>query len=220
MRDLREGLATVTASPVLWVSIAFFALTNVTLVGPYSIAIPVLVKDNLQADVSTLGLLYAIFPIGYVLAGVWLGRKSRIHERGPLIYSGAALAGIMLAAIGLPYPLIFLCAAAFINGAALEAASLAWTNAMQELVPRDRLGARIESGCAGLVRAHAYRLRDHRLGDRDVRCADGAYRRWWNNGAGGPDGAWPAGDKGVGLTEPRPLGSVQVITPISRPTPT
>jgi DHA3 family tetracycline resistance protein-like MFS transporter len=138
--DLKEGLGIVFGSPWLWISIAVFALANVTLGGPYSVTLPFLVKDHLRADVGTLGLLHAVFAAGYVLGGLWLGRKMRIRRRGPIVYGGLAVAGIALFAFGLPVPIAFLLLAALINGAALEVGSLAWINSLQELVPQDKLG--------------------------------------------------------------------------------
>ena len=138
--DLREGLATVTGSPVLWISIVVFALTNITLAGPYSVAMPFLVKDTLHKDVDTLGWLYAMFPIGYVLGVLWMGRLRRIRRRGLVMNLSLALAAFMLASFGLGLPLAVLMAAAVINGAALEAGNLAWVNLLQEQVPAEKLG--------------------------------------------------------------------------------
>ena len=138
--DLRAGIATVLQTPWLWITILLFCLINVTLAGPYSVALPFLVKDTWQADVATLGLLYTIFPIGYVLGGVWLGSQRVIRQRGFLIYGGAAVAGLMLGLFGFPLPLFLLCIAALLNGAALEMGNLAWINALQEFVPQEKLG--------------------------------------------------------------------------------
>jgi hypothetical protein len=84
--------------------------------------------------------LYAMFAVGYVLGGVWLGRKSAIRRRGWLIYGSLVVAGVMIGLFGLPVGIPVLIIAALINGAALEIGFLAWTNALQELVPRDKLG--------------------------------------------------------------------------------
>jgi len=62
LRDIREGIETVLQSPMLWITIAISALTNITLAGPYSVAMPLLVANHLAGDVGTLGLLYAVFP--------------------------------------------------------------------------------------------------------------------------------------------------------------
>ncbi len=138
--DLREGIATIFATPWLWVTILVFALSNVTLAGPYSVALPFLVGAREGADVGTLALLYAMFPLGYIIGGIWMGRRKQIHRRGPLVYGGLVVAGLALGVLGLPAPLAVLSAAALINGVALELCNLAWTSALQQLTPREQLG--------------------------------------------------------------------------------
>jgi DHA3 family tetracycline resistance protein-like MFS transporter len=140
LRDVREGIETVLQSPVLWITIAVSALTNITLAGPYSVAMPLLVQNHLAGDVGTLGLLYAVFPIGYILGGVWIGRFSTIRQRGRIVYLGLILAGLMLALFGWPVPLLVLVVAALVNGAALEIQGQVWMNILQDVVPRERLG--------------------------------------------------------------------------------
>lgn len=140
LREMREGISTVFAAPWLWVSIGVFALTNITLAGPYSVAMPFLVNNNLKGNVQTLGLLYAVFPIGYLFGGFFLGRYTRIRRRGILMYSTLIVAGLTLGVFGLLPPLWVLIVAALINGAALEMGHLVWTNALQEFVPNEKLG--------------------------------------------------------------------------------
>ncbi len=142
LADLRAGVGTVRRSPWLWMTILLFALTNVTLAGPYSVAMPFLVTEHLHGDVNMLGTLYALFPIGYVLGSIILGRQARLRRRGLLIYGGTALAGLMLGSLGLPLPFVLIGLAALINGAALEMGSQAWTNSLQDpvFVPRALLG--------------------------------------------------------------------------------
>lgn len=138
--DARAGIQSVLGSPWLWITIVAAAVTNVTLAGPYNVAIPFLVRDHHRADVRTLGLLYATFPIGYLLAGLWLGRASRIRYRGPLWYGAMAVAGLGMLALGLPIGIAGILVAALVNGAALELSSQVWTNTLQELVPNELLG--------------------------------------------------------------------------------
>ena len=97
-------------------------------------------NDHLGADVRTLGFLYACFAAGYVLSGVWLGGKAQLRGRGRLVYGGIAVAGLALFVFGLPVGMVALALAALINGAALEISGLAWTNALQSLVPAEKLG--------------------------------------------------------------------------------
>ncbi|MEZ4682362.1 MAG: MFS transporter [Caldilineaceae bacterium] len=140
LADARTGIAVVLGRPWLWTTILLFAVSNVTLSGPYSVALPFLIKEERQATVGTLGLLYASFPLGYLIGGVWLGRKRQIRRRGWLTYGGLVVAGLMLALFGLRLPLVVLALAALVNGVAMEMGDLAWTHLLQERVPREFLG--------------------------------------------------------------------------------
>jgi MFS family permease len=139
-KDLRAGITNVTTTPWLWISIIIFSLTNVTLVGPYIVAMPFLVKDFMKADINSLGLILSTFPVGYVIGAVWLGNYKRLPRRGILMNLTLALAGAMLALYGLHLPLWMLIVAALINGIALEFSSLAWINLLQEKIPNEKLG--------------------------------------------------------------------------------
>lgn len=140
LADVREGFKTIMASPILWISILVFAFTNITLAGPFSVGMPFLVQDHLGGDERLLGLLYAIFPIGYAISSLILGSVTRLRYRGILFYVCSAIAGIGLGVFGLHLPLWALIVAALINGAALEICGLIWTNILQELVPQEKLG--------------------------------------------------------------------------------
>jgi MFS family permease len=138
--DIREGFQTTLASPVLWISIVAFAFINITLSGPFSVGMPFLVRDHLGGDERLLGLLYAIFPIGYAISGLVFGSVTRLHYRGIGLYAGGVIAGLGLGVFGFHLPLWALILAALANGAALEFVGLIWTNILQELVPEEKLG--------------------------------------------------------------------------------
>lgn len=138
--DVRAGIATLRGLPILWISIPLIALTNVLLAGPYSVAMPFLVSDVMGADAQRLGLLYAVFPIGYILGGVWYGRKTRLRRRGRNAYLCLVVAGLGLGVFGLDLPLPALVVAALVNGAALEVLGIIWTNVFQEVVPNEQMG--------------------------------------------------------------------------------
>lgn len=139
-QDLRAGLVAITSRRWLWITILVVAFTNITLTGPYSIAMPFLVSDFMKADVSTLGIIYAVFPLGYVIGSLWLGRYPKIRRRGLVSFLGIALAALMLALFGLHLPLWILLGAALINGIALQADQLAWIGLLQEKIPNEELG--------------------------------------------------------------------------------
>lgn len=138
--DLREGIGTVIASPWLWMSITLFALTNVTASAPWNVALPLLVKGNLHADVGLLGVLNSTASLGMAIGAVWLGRLQSIRRRGVILYGGSIIWGLTTLAFGLPIPILVLGLAALIRGLVLSTSNLVWTNMLQELVPRHVLG--------------------------------------------------------------------------------
>ncbi len=138
--DVREGLATVWRSPWLWITIAVFSLVNVTQSGPQAVALPFLVRETYGAGVNALGLIYGCTSLGAVLTAVWLGRSVKLRNRGPWAYSAALAGGLMTMTLGLPIGLWGVALASFAGGAAITLFGLIWTNTLQELVPRERLG--------------------------------------------------------------------------------
>jgi MFS family permease len=65
LADLREGIGTVLGTPWLWITILVSALSNVTLAGPYSVALPFLIDNTWHGDIarwacSTLSSLSAV----------------------------------------------------------------------------------------------------------------------------------------------------------------
>jgi DHA3 family tetracycline resistance protein-like MFS transporter len=140
IEDLRTGWQVVAAQPILWISILYYGLTNILLVGPFSIGLPFLVKDVLGGDERMLGLILASFPLGYAVSSALIGNLSRFRHRGLAIYFAGAIGGLGLGLFGLPLPLWALLIAGFVNGAALEMGGMAWTNTLQNIVPLDKLG--------------------------------------------------------------------------------
>ncbi len=138
--ETKEGVELVLATPILWRSFLIFALANMALSGTFSVALPFWVVNHLGGDVRMLGFFSAIFPMGYIIAGMCLGRLSRIRRRGWLIFGGVGSGGLMLAVFGLPVSLPLLLIAALLNGAALEIAGLSWNNLLQEIVPSEKMG--------------------------------------------------------------------------------
>ena len=140
LRDLREGLDAVLASPWLWITIALAALGNVTAGGPLAVALPFLVKNTLHADVGALGLLGTMNSIGAVLGSLWLGRVAQIRRRGPIAYGGLLLGGIAVLVYGLPIGLFGVALMALTFGFSMAAFGLVWMNTLQEMVPRELMG--------------------------------------------------------------------------------
>ena len=140
LKELREGFATVFASPWLWITIAVASLGNVTLSGPISVALPFLIKNDLHRDVGTLGVVYSMLGLGCVATTIWLGRSAKLRRRGLTFYVAYLIAAIMAVALGCRIPIAGVGIAMFIIGAALTSSTLIWMNILQEFVSREVLG--------------------------------------------------------------------------------
>ncbi|MDP9312491.1 MAG: MFS transporter [Chloroflexota bacterium] len=140
LAEVRAGISTVLGSPWLWVTIAIFSLVNVTQSGPLAIALPLLIKETLRADVDALGLFSSMSALGSVLMALWLGRAAKLRHRGLLAYGATIIGGLMTSVIGLPVGLPGIVAAAFVIGATITLFTLIWVNTLQEFVPRELLG--------------------------------------------------------------------------------
>jgi MFS family permease len=138
--DMRQGMATVLASPWLWVSILVFAFGNVTDSGPRNIALPFLIHDHLGLDVQALGLVTSALAAGSVVGAVGMGRLHRIRRRGITTYGGIAFGGLMVASFGLARSLPVLGILSFAYGVAFSIAGLIWTQSLQEMVPPEKMG--------------------------------------------------------------------------------
>lgn len=137
---LREGVRAVFSARWLWMTILLAGFMNLTAAGPYSVSLPFLVQTNLNNDVQALGWIFSAGAVGSVVVALWLGRKTRLRQRGRSAYLGLVLWGVALAVFGLPVGLATILIASFLVGAGLNVFNLIWTNTLQEMVPHHLLG--------------------------------------------------------------------------------
>ena len=140
LADLREGFNLVFSSSWLWITIVVFGFINVTANGPFAIAMPLLVKQNLNADVGALGFIQTLFSVGSIAGAVWVGRFVRLRRRGVIAYIATLVTGVAALVIGFPITIIGVGIASFIRGVGFAVFGLIWTNTVQELVPPEKLG--------------------------------------------------------------------------------
>lgn len=139
LRDLREGIGAVLASPWLWISISLFGFMNIPSAAR-GVAFPFLVSESLGGDVAALGAIYSMGAIGSLLGAVWLGRFAKLRRRGLIAYLTTAVGGLMVLSMGFIPWVIGVALAALIFGLNLTIGNLIWTNTLQELVPSRLLG--------------------------------------------------------------------------------
>jgi DHA3 family tetracycline resistance protein-like MFS transporter len=140
LRDMREGIETVLKLPWVCITISIAALSNITVGGPVSVALPFLIKNELHADAGAFGLVWSMLAMGSLLGTIWIGRRATIRHRGPLAYGAWIIIGVAILSFGLGGSIIVVCISAAILGAAVSIFSLIWIRTLQELVPRNVLG--------------------------------------------------------------------------------
>lgn len=138
--DLREGVHAVVTVPWLWITIVIFGFLNIMEASPRAVAMPFLIKNDLGADVSLLGIFGSALSVGFVLSALWLGQYKRLRYRGLVGYGAVMFQGFLLLLFGFKAPIPVLIGAMFLYGFCFNIFGLIWTNTIQEMVPHDKLG--------------------------------------------------------------------------------
>jgi len=138
--DLREGFKFVITVPWIWITILVFGFVNITESGPRAVALPFLIKQDLDADVGLLGILGSAASLGFVIGMIWLGQYVRLRRRGWLGYLSVVISGATLLPFAFKLPIPFLVVSTFISGISMSVFSLVWTHTLQEMVPAKLLG--------------------------------------------------------------------------------
>jgi Transmembrane secretion effector len=139
LTELSEGVSAVLETPWLCTSIVLFAITNATLAGPLSVALPLLI-GAVGPDVSALGVLYAAMATGSIAAGLAVSRFRRFRFRGPTIYLALLANGALILVMGLHVSFTVLAIAMFVVGGMYSLSNLVWYNTLYEFVPAEKLG--------------------------------------------------------------------------------
>jgi DHA3 family tetracycline resistance protein-like MFS transporter len=141
--DIREGISYIGTSSWLWVTIAIASLGN-ALRAPYSVTLPLHVRDFYHAGVGLYGAIISASAVGAILATLIVGQLRRIHHRGVVAYSALVVSSLAMMAFALPVPhdlvpVVTLTAFA-LDGAGIGCFEVIWVTVLQEMVPSEKLG--------------------------------------------------------------------------------
>jgi len=160
LSDIREGLAYVTGSTWLWLTIALASLGNVAY-APLQVSLPRLVHDTFHQGVWLLGAILTALSVGSILSTLVVGQFKRIRHRGLVAYISLIISGLAVALFGVPLSRFGVGAvhvgglggagglsaeatlalvSSVVMGAGLGVFEIIWATTMQELVPPDKLG--------------------------------------------------------------------------------
>ncbi len=138
-RELREGFAFVRGRTWLW---ATLLVSAIVMVGPAAryVLLPALVKNDLHASATALGLVYAASAVGSVIAAFAYGQIGLVRPFVLVMYAGWALALLVVAGYGVAGTVGQLLALGFIGGLGIAFGQATWGTMLHRLVPREVLG--------------------------------------------------------------------------------
>jgi MFS family permease len=139
LKQVREGISFTFSLPWLWITIAIFAVVNLTFSGPLTVALPLLVRDVLHGDARLFGVIGTAVGAGEI-CGTLLSGQFPVRRTGIVMYAWAILSGVALAAIGLVATLPDIYVFAFAQGLSLVGFQILWDTSLQRHVPREILG--------------------------------------------------------------------------------
>lgn len=141
LRELREGWQEFTSRTWVWVVVAQFMVVNAVVAGGVHVLGPAVADETFGR--TGWGIVLAAQMAGAV-AGGFVAARSRARHALRIGVAAAALEALPLAVLAETPGVLFLTAAMFVNGVAMEQFGVAWEVSLQENVPEDRL-ARVYS---------------------------------------------------------------------------
>jgi MFS family permease len=157
-REIRDGLAFIAATPVLWLS---FAIDIAAMVLALPRALFPEVADERYGP-GSIGALYAAIAIGSALAGLTSGWISRVRRQGVALVAAVVLWGLAVAAAGLA-PALWLALLLLAVGGAADLVSAVYRQTILQTYAPDELQGRMQ-GVFFAVVAGGPRLGDLRAG--------------------------------------------------------
>jgi len=140
MEDLREVYRFARARVWLWGTLLSSSIACLLFLGPSEVLLPYLVKHDMHASASTLGIVFAFGGLGAVSAAVFVGRHGLPKRYVTFIYVVWTASTLALACYGLAHFTWQLMAACFAFNALETAGLIGWATMRQRLVPRHLLG--------------------------------------------------------------------------------
>ena len=138
--DLREGWRFVRERRWLWVTFASAAIAYLLFMGPVEVLVPYVVKHDLGATASDLGLIFGAGGLASILTAMVMGQLGLPRRSMTFIYVAWTVATIAVAGYGLGTAVWHLMLASAVFNALETAGTIVWITAKQQHVPAGMLG--------------------------------------------------------------------------------
>jgi DHA3 family tetracycline resistance protein-like MFS transporter len=138
--DLREGWRFVRERRWLWVTFVSAAVAYLLFMGPVEVLVPYVVKHDLGATASDLGLIFGAGGLASILTAMVVGRLGLPRRSMTFMYLAWTVATIAVAGYGLGTAVWHLMIASAVFNALETAGTIVWITAKQQHVPAGMLG--------------------------------------------------------------------------------
>jgi DHA3 family tetracycline resistance protein-like MFS transporter len=140
IREVREGLTYVRATPWIWATLISSMLSLLVFVGPEEVLLPFLVRNRLELDADALGAIFAVGGVGAIVMAVVIGQTGLPRRTITVMFVSWTVGVLMIAGFGLMTELWHALVLSAVSAALFELGSVIWYTLLQQLVPRDLLG--------------------------------------------------------------------------------
>lgn len=139
LAQLVEGFRYVNGFSPIRAMLLLLTVTSI-LGAPYTVLMPVIVREVLHAEATTLGVLMASSGLGALMAALYLASRATILGLGKIIAGSAALFGVCIFGLGLSTHLYPSIALMFIAGSCMMLQMAASNTILQTVVDEDKRG--------------------------------------------------------------------------------
>jgi DHA3 family tetracycline resistance protein-like MFS transporter len=138
--DLREGWRFVRERRWLWVTFVCAAIAYLLFMGPVEVLVPYVVKHDLHATASDLGLIFGAGGLASIVCAMALGQLGLPRRSMTFMYAAWTVATVAVAGYGLGSAVWHLMLASALFNALETAGTIVWITAKQRHVPSHMLG--------------------------------------------------------------------------------
>jgi MFS family permease len=139
LRDVRDGWSYVRANVWLWATFAAAGMMNVAS-ATRNVLLPFVIKNDLRASASALGLVYSAASAGALISAFTYGQHGLPRRPVVVAYLGWAVSLFAIAGYGLGTSVGELVAFGFVGGLGISFGQAIWGTLMHRLVPARLLG--------------------------------------------------------------------------------
>ena len=116
LEDMRDGIRTVFASPILMPVVLGMLAVGGLYVGAFMVLLPLMVRDYYGGDAGGISLVNICFWGGTIVSTFTLLRLGHIHRRGLVLTCSLSSGAVVLFLIGIPAPFWVMCLLCFCWG--------------------------------------------------------------------------------------------------------